>query len=369
MKAHALKVADGAEEITGLYRGEAAEISEIDGVQPELVREMSKKGMKRKRGSKKKDTADEEVGEEAGPTKGKKSAKKSAKRSSKEKTAQEQSSSREIVEDRSPADNPSSLVRLTMMPNIDPHLQQDLGEFPPQLKDPKAVLPRDPDDGTVAGGANNGTPEDVELEVDVIEGEIRMKDREAGVIMPPFPLKPADLALLDRSMWHDWFADLVAYLESYNLGPCWGDMLGCLMVLEGRAGFEELKGAKFRLLSAGRPVEVGMWIKNYRHKHPKISLPKFADEWWIWWKGMQPYWCNVRDVDGTLGEVYRGSIGGNWECLWKSGQNGFVSLLACLAWWGQAVRNDAVLRGGWDDALEDVHHVLINLLATEVSVA
>ncbi|PBK59708.1 hypothetical protein ARMSODRAFT_898953 [Armillaria solidipes] len=188
------------------------------------------------------------------------------------------------------------------------------------------------------------------------------------MIVPPFPLKPADLALLDRSIWHGWFADLVAYLESYDLGARWGDVLGCLMVLEGRAGFDELKGAKFGLPSAGRPAEVGVWIKNYRRKHPKISLPKFADEWWIWWKGMQPDWRNVMDVDGVLGEAYRGGIGGDWECLRKSGQNGFVSPLACLAWWGQAVRNDAVLRGGWNDALEDVHHVLINLLAMDVNV-
>ncbi|SJL16932.1 uncharacterized protein ARMOST_20464 [Armillaria ostoyae] len=350
MKARALKVADGAEEITGLYMGEPVEMSEIDAAQSEAVKETTKKGTKRKRSSKKRDAADEEVGEEAGPTKGKKSAKKSAKKSGKERAAQEQEQeqfpSREIVEDdRSPANHPGGPLRPTMLPNIDPRLQQDLGESPPQPKGPKAILPHDPDDGPLLGGPNDQTPRDMEPEVDAIEGEIMMKDREAGMNMPPFPLKPADLTLLDHSIWHDWFVDLVAYLESYDLGPHWGDVLGCLMVLEGRAGFDELKGAKFGLPSAGHPAEVGVWIKNYRRKHPKISLPKFADEWWIWWKGMQPDWHNVMDVDGALGEAYRGGIGGDWECLWKSGQNGFVSLLACLAWWGQVVRDDAVLRG------------------------
>ncbi len=144
-------------------------------------------------------------------------------------------------------------------------------------------------------------------------------------------------------------------------------MLGCLMVLEGRAGFQELKGAKNGLPSVGHLMEVGVWIKNYQRIHPKIALPGFAKQWWNWWK-MQPDWHNAMDVNRPLGEAYRGGTGGDWGSLQKTGQNGFISPLACLAWWGWVLSDDVVLRGEWNDALEDVHHVLINLLAVDVDI-
>ncbi|KAK0235661.1 hypothetical protein EDD85DRAFT_791122 [Armillaria nabsnona] len=79
-----------------------------------------------------------------------------------------------------------------------------------------------------------------------------------------FPLTIADVILLERKRWPKWFGDLVAYLEGYDHGVRWKDVLGCLMVWEGRRGFKDLKGAKHGLLPTGCPTEVGPWIKNYR---------------------------------------------------------------------------------------------------------
>ncbi|PBK94553.1 hypothetical protein ARMGADRAFT_1079237 [Armillaria gallica] len=120
---------------------------------------------------------------------------------------------------------------------------------------------------------------------------------------PPFPLTIADVVLLERKRWPEWFGDLVVYSEGYNHGTRWKDVLGCLMVWKGRGGFKDLKGVKHRLLPTGCPAEVGPWIKNYRWTKPEITagtLHCFADDWWRWWKQIQPTWQNIGDVEGPL---------------------------------------------------------------------
>ncbi|KAK0432815.1 hypothetical protein EV421DRAFT_1689058, partial [Armillaria borealis] len=155
------------------------------------------------------------------------------------------------------------------------------------------------------------------------------------------------------------------YLEGYKLGECWNDVLGCLMVWEGRGGFKDLKGAKNRLPSDRCPAEVVLWIKFYQHTHPEIAtagLRRFADEWWSWWKAMQLAWWVVDDVVGPLGDEYRVGLRGDWEVLSKRGQNGHVSPLTGLVWWGDCVDDDVELRREWAWALEECHHALLNLL-------
>ncbi|PBK66558.1 hypothetical protein ARMSODRAFT_890310 [Armillaria solidipes] len=123
---------------------------------------------------------------------------------------------------------------------------------------------------------------------------------------------------------------------------------------------------KLRLPSEGRPPEVASWIKFYRRIHPDITpgeLQRFADEWWSWWKGMQPAWQSVDDVVSPLGDEYRVRLGGDWEVLLKRGKNGHVSPLAGLAWWGDLVGDDVELKREWALALEKCHHALLNLLA------
>ncbi|KAK0439645.1 hypothetical protein EV421DRAFT_1713175 [Armillaria borealis] len=185
---------------------------------------------------------------------------------------------------------------------------------------------------------------------------------------PPFPLTLAEAVLLERNKWPEWFGDLVAYLEGYDHGTQWKDVLGCLMVWEGRGGFKDLKGAKHGLPPTGRPMEVGPWIKNYRWTKPEVTaetLRRFANDWWTWWKRFQPTWQNTGDMEGPLTSDHQPGLGGDWSSLVKRGQNGFMSPVACLAWWGEAVGDETELRMEWEGALEECHHVLLNLLASQ----
>ncbi|SJL16804.1 uncharacterized protein ARMOST_20333 [Armillaria ostoyae] len=183
---------------------------------------------------------------------------------------------------------------------------------------------------------------------------------------PPFLLTVVDLALLERECWDEWFEELKNYLEGYKLGERWNNVLGCWTVWEGRGGFKDLKGAKNRLPSNGRPAEVAAWIKFYRRIKLTIApaeVRRFADKWWSWWKGMQLEWHNVGDVEGPLRDEFRGELGRDWEVLAKRGQNRHVSPLASLAWWGDSVGDDVEMQREWAWAVEECHHTLLNLLA------
>lgn len=188
---------------------------------------------------------------------------------------------------------------------------------------------------------------------------------------PPFPLIALDMHLLDQTPWSKWMKNLMENLEEHDLGPQWKNVLGCLTVWEGRATFKELKGGGFCLSSAGWPAKVEAWIKNCYQKGtdiPKEVVHEFANTWWSWWKLLQLRWQTVEDVEGLLVVVHHREYGHDWSLLQKTGQNGFTLLVACLAWWGQAVASrdsaeQVTLWDEWWDAVEEVHFVLIGLLA------
>ncbi len=81
---------------------------------------------------------------------------------------------------------------------------------------------------------------------------------------------------------------------------------------------------------------------------------------------MQPEWRGIHIVEGAaVGPEFRMTLEGDWDCLKKTGQNGFVSVLACLAWWGEAMNGEpsSELCSEWETALEECHHVIVSLLA------
>jgi hypothetical protein len=68
---------------------------------------------------------------------------------------------------------------------------------------------------------------------------------------------------------------------------------------------------------------------------PIPNVAAFADVWWTWWIGLQPPWrrstCQRLSVnDRVLPD------NADWEALWTSGQNGLLSVVATLYWWGFA---------------------------------
>ncbi len=82
---------------------------------------------------------------------------------------------------------------------------------------------------------------------------------------------------------------------------------------------------------------------------------------------MQPAWRNIGVKEGPLGLEDRFQGGNDWSKLNKPGQNGLLSVLAALAWWGQGIQktmgaNAAMLCRSWEAALDDFWWVLVALL-------
>ena len=104
-----------------------------------------------------------------------------------------------------------------------------------------------------------------------------------------------------------------------------------------------------------RPQQVQQWIQNARKRNPEIkNLESFVSEFWFWWSGLNPPW-RQHDESGKL--IINGRGEGPWECLVCLGQNGPISVLACLSWWfgGKG------LSDRWKDAVRDVLWALCSM--------
>ncbi len=199
--------------------------------------------------------------------------------------------------------DPSNPSNPAFLPNIDPSLQQHLAHFALPAGHSGPLL-RHHYDSLLLGGPKDGDERE-QINDDPLhpeqrgqDGEVELRDEEMENIdkgrtlggdmssttnSPLFPLTATDLPLLDRAMWPPWFVALAEYLEWYNLRARWKDTLGCWMVWEGRAKFEELKGGKYGLPPMGCPPVVTEWIKNYHRITLAISTAEirdFADQWW-----------------------------------------------------------------------------------------
>lgn len=104
-----------------------------------------------------------------------------------------------------------------------------------------------------------------------------------------------------------------------------------------------------RLGARDRPDCVSRWISLGR---PEIfdaglgdasSIRKFREQWWKWWKGIQPEWHSslVRVASGDLSPMQIG------------GRNGVLSVIVSLGWWAATIKNDAE-RLEWISAVQDV---------------
>ena len=84
-----------------------------------------------------------------------------------------------------------------------------------------------------------------------------------------------------------------------------------------------------------KPPEVHYWISHGWATEPKISAVKdFAVSWWKWWKGLQPEWRAMLEVDSLLDLAYHPTLTGNEDCLAvdKYSRNMFFSVMAMLLW-------------------------------------
>ena len=102
------------------------------------------------------------------------------------------------------------------------------------------------------------------------------------------------------------------------------------------------------LPTTSRPAEIALWIQNARKAPINVdNAAAFARKWWQWWDAMNPPWRTRVD-----GRPQRGGSG-EWDCLLKSGPNGFLSVLASLV-----ALQEAADISSWQEAMQDVSWVL-----------
>ncbi|KAJ7678248.1 hypothetical protein DFH06DRAFT_975852 [Mycena polygramma] len=170
-----------------------------------------------------------------------------------------------------------------------------------------------------------------------------------------------------------WFQGVYGEITKAELGDTYNGLLRLLIGVERSYGF--IVGSPRGLTSTNRPIQVSKWVGQGRGLRggwmsngvgPTIdSVAVFDAEWWKWWGAMQPGW-RVKDV-GTPGRFTRGTYAAadkaNWASLRHPGQNGIVSLVATLYWWGKAVQKGGrEERESWAEAVADVKWMVKGLL-------
>lgn len=103
--------------------------------------------------------------------------------------------------------------------------------------------------------------------------------------------------------------------------------------------------------SQGRPKLVGTWMRGGRKtgKNPIDDLDEFVNDWWTWWRNMQP--GRLFELENPPASTYNDNF--TWDGLDRTGSCGIVLVMVSLVWWGEAV----VDREGeclWRKAVADV---------------
>lgn len=121
---------------------------------------------------------------------------------------------------------------------------------------------------------------------------------------------------------------------------------------------------------AMRPPIVTGWIQNGRCRVGKTGtpmarmvikpgdIPKFLKAWSGWWAALQPEWRVRRENGGWERDTY----GEDWHTMIIPGQNGLLSVIAALSWWGSAVKLEGKGETEWLDAVADVEWMLVGLV-------
>ncbi|TFK85716.1 hypothetical protein K466DRAFT_438882, partial [Polyporus arcularius HHB13444] len=146
-----------------------------------------------------------------------------------------------------------------------------------------------------------------------------------------------------------WLREAFDFLIEKDYGPMFKRAVQWWTVLERAYGLES---AKKGLGTAGRPEEVGNWMRLDRRKLQKIPAMKctktYVEGWWSWWTQLQPSW-RQHDLEGH--PILDGTIAGAWgKDLCRPGNNGVLLLLLSLVWWKEAASDI----GRWDLAVHDV---------------
>ena len=169
---------------------------------------------------------------------------------------------------------------------------------------------------------------------------------------------------LPNPAWPTWFANAYETLKNKNIGPLFLALLPLYIELESCTNFD-VGGPLIGFRKGDRPEEVSWWINCGRKREPTIkNVDAFDKHWWSWWKGLQPPSRQVAAAEGLLGSEHRlVEAQEDWDVLRKHGQNGFLTVLSTLAWWGGSINGKPLENfASWLAAVDEVHWVLLHLL-------
>ncbi|KAI5824190.1 hypothetical protein K523DRAFT_192053, partial [Schizophyllum commune Tattone D] len=155
-----------------------------------------------------------------------------------------------------------------------------------------------------------------------------------------------------------WFRQNFILLDLPNLHHLYSALLDAWCRLEATNNFAIGKGSKARV-DVPKPALLRDWIQAGRasrsKKMPKVvKIDDFARQMWSWWAAMQPEW---RKIDSTgRAAPSRDITGTGWgSALEVRGQNGMLSLVAGVCWWGLALERETIERcRSWMYFMEDV---------------
>ncbi|KAJ7825874.1 hypothetical protein B0H14DRAFT_2368606, partial [Mycena olivaceomarginata] len=159
-----------------------------------------------------------------------------------------------------------------------------------------------------------------------------------------------------------WFQHTFKEVSRQCLGTDYDALLEAFTAWEQSSGWAA-SGKLKALPNAPRPTQLADWIKDARGKTLAVRLITdtkcFATTWWQWWTGMQPSWRDSRC--GRAGSRCVAVLDkADWGSLQTSGQNGLLSVVATLYWWGCAEKGlgEGNTTSDWNDAVADTTWVL-----------
>ncbi|KAJ7846660.1 hypothetical protein B0H13DRAFT_1646553 [Mycena leptocephala] len=175
----------------------------------------------------------------------------------------------------------------------------------------------------------------------------------------------------------DWLANAIDFLTTIPLGPHFEALLEAWVRAEVAHGFDD--NPTQGIPKTGRPevldewIRAGRWVKSGKATAKKLSKKKqlsfdvrdlegYGKIWSTWWDSLQPAW-RTKEADGrySIGTEY----GEDWGVLAIPGQNGSLTVVAGLYFWGSARRTPASVPDGmqeeWEAAVLDVAWMLEGL--------
>ncbi|KAK0496499.1 hypothetical protein EDD18DRAFT_1353272 [Armillaria luteobubalina] len=149
---------------------------------------------------------------------------------------------------------------------------------------------------------------------------------------------PSDALLLESKCWPEWYVWICRMIDALELLGQWSMITMYLTLLEGRNGWD-LNNPKSDVLALTlRPDWLSHWIQCGQKAVPHCQLKDLTmmnEEWWAFWKSLQPAWRDIHGVKGPLSASCRGSaVRGEWGEMSKHGVNGVITTVAGLVFWG-----------------------------------